>query len=310
MKIDQGFFKIGFTDHHAILGIAVDTDPKQVRKRYLKIARKLHPDSLSSASDADKQQASEILSKLVNPAYEKLSQDRDAAEHALILKQRGQQLSAQLNSLAPTTDAAKELLTTNNLDHVYTTSVQALANQQYDSLDGILGMIGQISELNMVYVARRAASGAPAAPRPAAPPARGAAATASTGSATAPPPPPAPPPTRRESLLDSYLNRAKEYTATGNYSLAIKELREALSSNPNSAACHSQLADIYLKAKQPTMAKVHLKRALEIDPKDKAALEIEKQLGKSGQASGGKGSASKGDNSKGGLFGLFGGKKK
>lgn len=309
MKIDQGFFKIGFIDHHAILGIAVDTDPKQVRKRYLKIARKLHPDSLSAASDADKQQASEILSKLVNPAYEKLSQDRDAAEHALILKQRGQQLSAQLNSLDPTTDAAKELLTTNNLDHVYTTSVQTLANQQYDSLDGILGMIGQISELNMVYVARRAASGAPATPRPAATPARGAA-TSSATAATAPPPPPAPPPTRREAVLDSYLNRAKEYAATGNYSLAIKELREALSSNPNNAACHSQLADIYLKAKQPTMAKVHVKRALEIDPKDKAALEIEKQLGKSTQASGGKGSASKGDNSKGGLFGLFGGKKK
>jgi preprotein translocase subunit Sec63 len=44
-KIDRGLFKYDFIDYHAILCVSVDADVKDIRKRYLKIARRLHPDS-------------------------------------------------------------------------------------------------------------------------------------------------------------------------------------------------------------------------------------------------------------------------
>ncbi len=73
-RVDSGLFKFDFTDHHAILGVPVDADAKDIRKRYLKIARRLHPDSSSFLDSTEKEWANQLLAKLVNPAYEKLSQ--------------------------------------------------------------------------------------------------------------------------------------------------------------------------------------------------------------------------------------------
>ena len=73
LKIDGGLFTYDFIDHHAILCVPVDADFKEIRKRYLQIARKLHPDSSSLGNESDKQKANQLLSRLVNPAYEKFS---------------------------------------------------------------------------------------------------------------------------------------------------------------------------------------------------------------------------------------------
>lgn len=67
-NIDKGLFNSDFIDHHAVLGIPVDADQKGIRKRYLKIARRLHPDSSDLKTAEDRRLASEYLSKLVNPA--------------------------------------------------------------------------------------------------------------------------------------------------------------------------------------------------------------------------------------------------
>ncbi|MDA0867493.1 MAG: J domain-containing protein, partial [Cyanobacteria bacterium] len=152
MNIDQGLFKFDFTDYHAILGVSLEADAKQIRKRYLKIARKLHPDSLGGASDADKQQASELLSKMVNPAYEKLTQDKEATEYKIVLKMRGQQLKQQKAVLQLQSPSAKELAGSNNASNLYNNSLKSLAAEQYESLDQVLSVTGQISELNLAYL--------------------------------------------------------------------------------------------------------------------------------------------------------------
>ncbi|MBC6474524.1 MAG: DnaJ domain-containing protein [Hormoscilla sp. GM102CHS1] len=41
--IQKGLFKTDFTDYHAILGVPVYAENKEIRKRYMKIAKKLHP---------------------------------------------------------------------------------------------------------------------------------------------------------------------------------------------------------------------------------------------------------------------------
>ena len=146
MNIDQGLFKFDFTDHHAILGVSLEADAKQIRKRYLKIARKLHPDSLRSATDTEKQQASDFLSKMVNPAYEKLTQDKEATEYKIVLKMRGQQLKQQQAGQQLESTPAKQLVGASNASNLYNNSLKSLADEQYDTLDQVLTVTGQISE--------------------------------------------------------------------------------------------------------------------------------------------------------------------
>ncbi|MEO1299967.1 MAG: J domain-containing protein, partial [Cyanobacteria bacterium J06636_16] len=133
MNIEQGLFKLDLTDYHAILGVSIDADAKQIRKRYLKIARKLHPDSLAAATDAEKQQASELLSKLVNPAYEKLTQEKEMAEHRVVLRLQGEQLSRRPAGLNIQTESAKALLQTSDALNLYNNSLKRLAEEQYES---------------------------------------------------------------------------------------------------------------------------------------------------------------------------------
>ena len=76
MTTTAGLFQLDMIDHHAVLGFSLVAEPKQVRKRYLKVARQLHPDSLREASDEQRRLAGELLSKQVNPAYETLTQDK------------------------------------------------------------------------------------------------------------------------------------------------------------------------------------------------------------------------------------------
>ncbi|MGG6242337.1 J domain-containing protein [Nodosilinea sp. AN01ver1] len=318
MKPDQGLFQADFDDHHAVLGVPISADAKAVRKRYLTIARKLHPDSLSGASSvAEAQQASEILSKLVNPAYEALSQEKSSTEHGLILKLKGQTLRRTGTAPAVTSTAAQELLKAPHLDAAYRQAVNALAVEQFDRLERLSEVMGALSELNLVYLYRSTTSDRTSASSPATP-ARAASRSQSTSAQPAPPPSPR---QNQAAILGSYVNRAQEYEINKDYSRAILELREALKTYPNDVTCHSYLSSLYLKAGQGTMARIHAKRALEIDANDERAKAVQARVDRaSGTATSGSNTASakanpksadKGTSDKGGgFFGLFGGKKK
>lgn len=319
MKPEQGLFQADFDDHHAVLGIPIGADAKVVRKRYLTIARKLHPDSLSGSSIAEAQRASEVLSKLVNPAYEALSQEKSSIEHGLILKLKGQTLRRTGTAPTVTSAVAQELLKAPHIDVAYRQAVNGLAAQQFDQLEEISAVIGALSELNLIYLYRSTASDrAPTSSAVAA--AARTTATRSSSEAVSSTPPPAPR-QNQASILGSYVNRAQEHEINKDYSRAILELREALKAYPTDGTCHSYLALLYLKAGQGTMARIHAKRALEINPGDERATAVQARVDKaSGAASGGPKSAdakasgklaNRGSSDKGGGFlGLFGGKKK
>lgn len=53
-KIQQGLFKLDIVDRHAILGVPIDADSKQIRQRYLKVAYRLHPDTCKAESETQK----------------------------------------------------------------------------------------------------------------------------------------------------------------------------------------------------------------------------------------------------------------
>ncbi|MBD2742679.1 J domain-containing protein [Coleofasciculus sp. FACHB-1120] len=316
-RIDRGLFKFDFTDHHAILGVPVDAGVNDIRKRYLKIARRLHPDSCKAENEAEKQRASQMLSKLVNPAYEQLSQDRTRAEYVVMVGRMGKRLAGEAANVQPQGETAKQLAQSGgDLDHSYKTALQKLAQTQYESLSQVLEVTAQISELNMVYLRRKGGSGVatpmmsdkrPIEDRTPPPPKDG--------------PPPPPPPS---SVAEPYFRRADELIAKNQFAKAEIELREALKMEPNNSRCHSLLGMVYLKQTPPkvTMAKVHITQALKLNPQDPIGLEGKQTLDKLTQkVAGGKtttppkpgqGKPAQGkpeDKSGGGLFGMFGKKK-
>lgn len=327
INIDRGLFLLDFTDFHAVLGVPVDADTQTIRKRYLKIARRLHPDSCASESETDKQRASEFLSKLVNPAWERLSQEKERTEYDLLLRLKGQQALQQSSNLELGA-LGKELTTASNPDHFYRSSLKNLTEKQFEHLDQTLDIIGQISELNMAFLMRKEGQGV------ATPINTGktiytgrnlpdsSQSTSNPGTVrSAPPPPP-----RRESVSDQYYRRAEGYASKNNFAQAVLELRDALRLDPKNSQCHALLGELYLRQKQLTMAKIHFNKALELDPQNEMALQGKQKLeapppatvkGKKNQSAAQKNpktgkpsSNGKSGDSGGGLFGLFGGKKK
>jgi curved DNA-binding protein CbpA len=305
LKITQGLFMADFSDSYAILGIPLDADPKDVRKNYLKIARRLHPDSRDASNPAEKILAEQILSKLVNPAWEILSQEKSRTEYNLILKLKGQGLnrSVQTANFAP---LAQQLMTANNPDFFYRNAIQEMATKQYDDLNQIRTVTGQISELNVAYLIRKSESGENtiSSTRP-----------LYTVGATVTAQQPAQAPMgfdpratvngiSRESMAEPNLRRAENFYRKGDYTQAIRELREGIQNDPKHSRCQSLLGMAYMQNKQGTMAKIHFNKALELDPNDEQAT-IGKQAIERAMAPAPAPKAGK----SGGLFGLFGKKK-
>ncbi|MCW5315610.1 tetratricopeptide repeat protein [Nostoc sp. KVJ3] len=315
-KIDRGLFKYDFIDHHAVLGVPVDADVKEIRKRYLQIARRLHPDSSFTESDEQKQLGNELLSKLVNPAYEKLVGDRTRTEYILILSQIGKRLLQESTSVTLNTDLGKQLAQTPNLDPFYRSAIAKLAQTQYDSLEQVLQVIAQISELNLIYL-MRSASKPSTATSPAQPKVQSAT-PQSTPQNTPPEPAPAPP--KEDSVVEQYFRRAQSLIDKNQFAQAKVELQDALKLEPKNSHCHSLIAMVYLKQNQLKMAKIHFDNALKLDPNDERALQwkpkLDKALGQQPSDHKVTSSTNNGDkqpdkSGSGGLFGgLFGGKKK
>ena len=157
--IKHGLFKLNITDHHAVLGVSLDAEPKQIRLRYLKIAQKLHPDKCRF-DPAKMKTAGEILSKLVNPAYEQLSRKTAFAEHQLVLTQIGKRLAENKDKISVRSQPAQELLKAGgSAELVYPKLLKKLTAEQYKSPEGTVAEIEAISELNMVYLMRKSERG-------------------------------------------------------------------------------------------------------------------------------------------------------
>ncbi|MEB3164065.1 MAG: DnaJ domain-containing protein [Prochlorothrix sp.] len=339
VQVTKGLFSLDdFTDCHAILGVPVTADANSIRKRYLKIARKLHPDSfIGQEATEEAQVATQVFSKLVGPAYNTLSQEKERKEYLLLIQLKGKQAVQQMVAIDSLGATAQTLAAADDLDHAYTESVTALAHTQYEALSGCLEAIGQLSELNLVYLMRQASANkklitsAPADPSPApstsSNTSTGSTSSSNTSTGTGTPAPGTPAASRTTSSLENYLRRADDYIAQKDFRSATMDLRDAMRIDPNDSRCHALMGKLYLAQGNLPMARVSVKRSLELDPTNATALKAKKELEKRGQVvdvGGPKGSASAGKASNaassrkkdskpdggGFLGGLFGGKKK
>lgn len=277
--IQQGLFKYDITDYHAILGVPLGASTEQVRQRYLAIAHRLHPDTCKAEGTQAKEQASQLLSKLVNPAYEKLGKNRSRTDYLLTLSQMGKTLAEEQGKLTLTNELAKQLeRETENTDLTYRKLLQSLIKKQYEDLNIILEKIGQISELNLVYLKKM--GGHELQQKKQIPfkanttnsdnsekftPGKGNSEKATPGE-------------EEISPMTRYIRRAREAIEQENWSKAILELRDALKITPNDSTCYSLLGLIYLKQNQLTMAKIHIDKAYQIDPKNPDTIQAKQAL--------------------------------
>ncbi|TAE59161.1 MAG: J domain-containing protein [Nostocales cyanobacterium] len=313
LTIDGGLFKFDFTDYHAVLCVPVDASAGEVRKRYLKIARRLHPDSSTVATNHEEEIANQLLSKLVNPAYEKLSVERNRAEYSLILSQIGKRLAQESGGVQLMTDVGKQLATAPNFELLYRQELAKLAENQYGDLYKTTQLIAQISELNLVFLMRSAGK-VMTVPQPVTTQGK----SVQSKPVAAPPPQPKPQHTK-DSLVEQYQRRAQTLIESEQFTQAKVELQEALKLDPKNGRCHSLVAMVYLRQNQLKMAKIHFDNALKLDPNEKLALawkpKVDQALGvKPGaqvKKSADHESTQPDKSGSGGLFGgLFGGKKK
>jgi tetratricopeptide (TPR) repeat protein len=64
----------------------------------------------------------------------------------------------------------------------------------------------------------------------------------------------------------------------GDWKAALKDLREILQLDKNNSKCHAMLGVVYKNINQPQMAKVSLRRSLQINPQEPLALKHIKDL--------------------------------
>ncbi|MGD1938882.1 MAG: DnaJ domain-containing protein [Cyanophyceae cyanobacterium] len=325
-EINRGLFALDIVDHHAVLGIPLTSASRGVRKRYLRIAPRLHPDTCDAKTPEGKEYAKDLMSKLVNPAYATLSNEGKRADHEAVLRVIQGRLAEKPPSIPMRSSMADQLRKATDLQGTYNKLIEQVANIQYGDLRKTLAAIATISELNLIYLAR--SSKAVNTPR------------ATPGVARTAPPPSTQPKSRpaaadtSENSISSAtsagatfneraLQRATELVNKGQLPMAVQELKDALKRDGNNAAGHALLGKVYLQQNQTTLAKVHLNRALALEPGHPIATaakqKLERLTGPSGASSSrasssrskGQSSGGKGKSDGGGLFGgLFGGRKK
>jgi curved DNA-binding protein CbpA len=314
-QIEKGLGQFELTDHHAILGIPIGATVADIRKRYLKIAKNLHPDSREGSN---RQLATQLLSKLVNPAYEIFSQEKQRTEYEITLRYLGERLAQSGMTLSPESEFARKLMTVPNFEASYLESLKVLADQQFQTLDQALPVMEQLSELNLVYLQRQAVQVLNPNPTFSASVRAPAASPAGETSRSTPAPVGATPisvnPAAKatippgDTFVTQYLRRAEELIGKNRHQQAIMELREALKIDPQNSRGHSLLGTVYLVLSQTTMAKVHFTQALKLDPQDVQAIQGKEKLAKleqKAQKAQAKAAAPE-KAAKSGLFGLFG----
>jgi tetratricopeptide (TPR) repeat protein len=278
----------------------------------MKIARRLHSDTCSFESQADKDWANQFLSKVVNPAYNKFSKESDRKEYSLLLAAIGKRVAKEQPKMQIESEAAKQLATAKDWEEAYKTAVSKLALKQYESVKETQEAIDQISELNMVYLLRKerlggvgvAAGSPPKAATPTSTAKKAAAASPATPATPATATPAPPPPKVQDSPAEAYCRRAQGFMDSKSYAKAILELKEGVKRDAKHSPAHAMLAMCYFEQNQATMAKLEMNKALASNPQEPTALEVKKKLEQAAAKS------KKGDEKPGFFASLFGGKKK
>jgi curved DNA-binding protein CbpA len=260
-------------DHYAVLGIPLTADDRRITKRLRTVSKVLHPDV--QAIDTTREFATLMLSKVVNPAYERLKQEKGRNEVKAMLRMRVRQLNRN-DPWQPESDIARQLLQhpASNVEVFYEQAVSNLAATQYEPLtaENFEAVTRQLVELNFAYFQLTMGEGFFRSERR----------TGVLPAAAAVPQQFTPAPTpevRQESYDRRHYRRANQYMKRAEWALAEQELREAIKIKADEADYHALLGIVYHYKKLDTLAKVYLRQALKLKPDHTMALRYATKVG-------------------------------
>ncbi|NEP20018.1 MAG: tetratricopeptide repeat protein [Leptolyngbya sp. SIO4C1] len=257
---DSDWIGLAEKDPYAVLGISVTAEERRILKRYRQIAKVLHPDALREQDTAIQTFASQVLSRIVNPAYQRLKQEKTRSEALATMRFRVRRL-ARADQLQPTFESAQQLLRIPEpeVDVFYENTLSRIAEVQFTSAAAFHESLEQLSQLNTVFLRRKMGDIVIREKR------TGLIATSAKQSdAVVEDSTEAETPTIN--YAEKYGIRARTYLTQQNYEMAVQELREALKLEPNNTEFHSMIGQAYFVQKKYGMARAHLKRAAELNP--------------------------------------------
>ncbi|WP_324282718.1 DnaJ domain-containing protein [Cyanobacterium aponinum UTEX 3222] len=283
-----GLFKYEVKDYYAILGLPISASPKDIRLRYLKLAYQLHPDTNQAETKENREKASTILSKLVNPAYENLYKDKLRKECQLIFSEISMRLAPMAKEMTLSGEIPKKLLREEaNFNKMYQDLIETLAKEQYQDLSKLAVKIGLLSELNMIYLVRqkqgelgKVMGGASSSVEPKIAVSEPIITTAPEQSGNTGVTQQVEekeeqvPVSRLEKLISSAKNHIEQF----NPDAALFDLREAVKIDANSAVAHAMLGSVYLLQNNLPYGRIHINKAVGIDSNNPTVKKAQEEL--------------------------------
>ncbi len=262
-----------FSDPYAVLGVSIAADDRRILNRYRAVAKILHPDSQALADAATKEFASQLLARLVNPAYQKLKQEKGRKENTALLRFKVRRLVREA-PLSPQSDLARKLLQypVSEVDVFYEQAIAQLAETQYQPLSQFESITPQLGELNLVYLQLKMGEVFIGEKR----------AGLVSAQEVKPlqfSPPPLDTTTAVENYAQRHYRRAQEYMKKGNWNQAVQELRDAIKIEANKSEYYALLGVAYFQQNLPGMATVYMRQALKLNPRDPLANKYAAKLG-------------------------------
>jgi curved DNA-binding protein CbpA len=259
----------------------MDAPITEIRKNYRNIARLLHPDRFGREVEG-KEEAEQILSRLVNPAFEVLSNETQRRDYDRLIRGWALRLKERDQSPPPYPQILRfqQLISAADLQTTYRQAVFAESIGIYKDQNDLTTLLvtNEISILNLGYVINYARLGAAEfAPRTQQPP------KTLPPAAPTPPPTPAPAPAPKPlgagvSFASSHFERGKNLLERRQYREAVQSLKEAVRLAPENPSFHAHLGQAYLRQGLPGMAKAEFTKALTLDPREPLALKEMKSV--------------------------------
>jgi tetratricopeptide (TPR) repeat protein len=274
-KIERGLAKYKLNDHYAILGLPLTADPSQIRAKYLSLVKSLHPDVFGRSIE-QKMIATALLSKMVNPAYQILNNERERNEYLATLRLFGKAQQQRNETPAIEGEIPQKLLKLPH-EYTYTQYVQQLAEQQYSemSVESWVKITSDLSELNLVFLFTQqnlTFVSTVSIPTPSPTPAPVAATPAPTPAPTPTPAKPQVSPAHRNIQMAEILLAKKQWSD------ALKELQAAVKLDENNAKIYGLMGLAYMNLNNNIQAKNFFQKALKIDPKEENATQHLKKV--------------------------------
>jgi tetratricopeptide (TPR) repeat protein len=279
------------SDPYAVLGLPVTADPQRIMKRYRAVAKVLHPDRYGNADPQVRDWVTQVLARLVNPAYAKIKDDLGQREILALV--RLQALQNLKDGVPVQRSIARSLMQqpVQSTEIFYEQQVSRIAETLYEVPTALDDRIQELLELNAVYLQlkqgdqrqRRTGLMTPdpyAQPVRATPtatpiPQNGAMSGSLSGAMSGPLSSGLGTP---QHYAQRHYDRAKHYAQTARWKEAIQELKDAIRLDPNCSNYHALMGFIYMKQEQMGMARVYFKHALKLNPEDKLAKRFSQYL--------------------------------